>query len=134
MQRQRLASVAGSVVSAALLVTYSRIRHQLPPWWEANAGGILYVLFWILFVYSLFPQPQLSKRICVAVVVATCVLEVLQLWNPGPLAAFRKTRFGAALIGTSFAWDDFPPYFLGGIAGWLFLRMLRPADQQIDSD
>ena len=58
-------------------------------------------------------------------VLAICGLEFLQLHNPEPLATFRRTRFGAALLGNVFVWADIPPYFIGGLIGWLVLWVLN---------
>ena len=38
------------------------------------------------------------------------------------LTAFRSTVFGAALLGSGFVWNDIPPYFIGGLLGWLMLH------------
>jgi hypothetical protein len=40
----------------------------------------------------------------------------------------RSTFIGRCVLGTTFGWDDFPPYFIGAAVGWamlwLALRML----------
>lgn len=123
--QRRLLAATGCVLSAGLLVGYSKVRHQLPAWWEAHGGGIPYVTFWIMLWFAIQPRPALINRICAVVVALTCVVEVAQLWNPQPLATFRKTTIGAGLLGSSFGWDDFPAYFIGGIIGWLVLRTLN---------
>lgn len=116
------------LISVALCLTYAKFRSGLPDWWQSHGGGIPYVLFWILFVYTIAPKPRLIVRICVWVVVATCGLEILQLWNPEPLASFRATKFGAALLGSSFVWNDFPPYLLGGLVGYFILVCIARID------
>ena len=63
------------------------------------------------------------KDLCLAVLVV-CGLEFFQLYNPEPLATFRRTRFGAALLGSTFVWADIPPYFIGGVIGWLILMVV----------
>lgn len=122
---QRLLAVVACLLSAGTLIVYSRIRQNLPPWWEANGGGIPYVMFWIFLWYAIQPSPALINRICLAGVFLTCLVEVAQLWNPEPLASIRRTKLGAGLLGTSFGWDDFPAYFIGGLAGWLVLRAMN---------
>jgi hypothetical protein len=85
-------------------------------WVRGQAGGILYVAFWILIV--LLAWPQLSARLVAVVVLGiTCALEVLQLWHPPILDAVRGTFIGHALIGSTFSWWDFPNYALGAILG-----------------
>ena len=82
------------------------------------------MLFFIFLTYSISPKPNWIFRICAIVVLTTCGLEVFQLWNPEPLASFRKTTFGAALLGATFVWGDFPPYFIGGAIGYGILRLV----------
>jgi hypothetical protein len=87
-------------------------------WVGGHAGGILYVVFWILLV--LLVCPKLSSRVVAATVLGiTCILEVLQLWQPPALIAVRSTFIGHALIGSTFSWWDFPNYALGSLLGLL---------------
>ena len=69
-------------------------------------------------------QTKMDLRHLRGCVIFTCFLEFAQLWNPPPLADFRRTRFGAALLGSSFVWNDFPAYFVGGLIGYIVLRSL----------
>ena len=129
MIRCRIIPLIACLISVALCFGYAATRQTLPEWWAMNGGGVPYVLFWIMFFYFLIPSPRHILHICIAVVLGTCLLEVGQLWNPEPIASFRKTKFGAALLGTTFVWQDFPPYFIGGVAGYLVLvgiNYLRP--------
>ena len=82
-----------------------------------------YVLFWTLLWFIAFPNRKSILPICFSCVLFTCLLEFGQLWNPEPLASFRATKFGAALLGSGFVWADMPPYFLGGILGYIVLRI-----------
>ena len=106
------------LISVLLCLAYARFRNELPEWWRLNGGGIPYVLFWIFLWFTAFPKPKWILPICVSVTLFTCGLEILQLWSPEPLAQFRRTRFGAALMGSTFVWEDFPPYFIGGLIGY----------------
>jgi hypothetical protein len=111
-----------AVVVCALLVlvclAYDHWRAVLPPWWRDHGGGIPYVLFWITAWFVLIPRRGAVLPICVGVTVATCLLEVLQLWQPGWLMEFRGTRFGAAWLGSGFTLADIPPYLIGGVLGY----------------
>ncbi len=70
-------------------------------WWVQDyLGGVIYVMFWIA-----------------AVLAVTCLLEVLQLWQPPLLQQVRGTFAGRALLGTTFVWWDFPHYAAGAAAG-----------------
>jgi hypothetical protein len=87
-------------------------------WARSHGGGILYEVFWILLV--LFVWPRLSPvRVAGGVLVATSALEILQLFHPPFLEAVRATFLGHALIGSTFAWWDFPHYVVGCVAGAL---------------
>jgi hypothetical protein len=96
-------------------------------WLNNSAAGVLYEIFWCLVLFFVWPQRRYATRIAAGVLVATGVLEVLQLWHPRLLEQVRATFLGQALIGTTFAWEDFPYYVLGCMLGWLWMRALcRP--------
>jgi len=124
MHRHRIGAGVLCLASVFILLAYAGYRSHLPDWWAANGGGIPYVVFWMTFAYVIWPRAELVNRIAILVLGATCLIEIGQLWNPEPLASFRATRLGAGLLGTSFHWDDFPPYFLGAAVGWGLLRWL----------
>ncbi|QEG21870.1 ribosomal maturation YjgA family protein [Mariniblastus fucicola] len=127
---QRIVPALLCAVSVAACFLYAATRSNLPQWWSSHGGGIPYVLFFIFLAYTIFPNPKWIVRICAIVVLATCGLEVLQLWNPEPLAAFRRTKFGAALLGSTFVWGDFPPYFIGGAIGYGVLKLALALDRR----
>ena len=86
-------------------------------WVANNAGGFLYVVFWIAAVLALFPHLS-GRAISAAVAIVTCALEFAQLWHPPLLEAVRATLLGHALLGSTFAWSDFPYYFAGALVGY----------------
>ena len=81
-----------------------------------HAGGCLYVLAWIFFVLMLAPRFA-PLQVCVAVLLGTCAIEVLQLWHPPILEAARSTLPGRIFLGTTFVWSDFPAYGAGALIG-----------------
>lgn len=86
-------------------------------WVAGNAGGFLYVVFWIALVLAL--DPRLSgAAVAIAVLAATCALEFAQLWHPPLLERIRATFLGHALLGSTFAWSDFPYYLAGALVGY----------------
>jgi len=93
-------------------------------WFNYYGSCVIYELFWCLAVFFFVPRRQYASKITIAVFVATCLLEALQLWEPMFLEKIRATSPGAALIGTSFTWWQFPHYILGSLIGWLWLKML----------
>ena len=128
--KPRLIPFALCLTSVAACFLYAATRSNLPQWWSSHGGGIPYVLFFVFLTYTLLPNPRWIFRICAIVVLVTCGLEIMQLWNPEPLAAFRKTRFGAALLGSTFVWGDFPPYFIGGAIGYGVLKAVVVASSR----
>ncbi len=93
-------------------------------WFNNSAAGMAYEVFWCLAVFFIWPSRALINRIVIGVFVATCALEVLQLWRPPMLEIARSTFIGKALLGTTFAWSDLVYYALGCAVGWLWLRLL----------
>ena len=92
----------------------------LSPDWRDHAGGVAYVVFWI-FVLA-FVAPGIAPwRNALAVFFTTCSLEFAQLWHPAWLEAIRRTFIGRCVLGTTFGWDDFPPYLVGAVLGWVLL-------------
>jgi hypothetical protein len=92
-------------------------------WVASQAGGFLYVVFWVFVVLASFPR--LSRlSVSVTVVLATCVLEVGQLWHPPLLERLRSTFLGHAVLGATFAWSDFPYYAAGGLAAYAAARVM----------
>lgn len=93
--------------------------------WTQNYGaGVMYVVFWILIFFALFPGPNSLLRVPLAVLAATCALEFLQLWRAPWLERIRANFFGRTFIGSDFSWLDFPHYALGGIIGYLLIADL----------
>lgn len=91
---------------------------------RSNLGGALYEVFWVLLV--LLVWPGLSPfRVAVGVLSVTSVLEVAQLWHPPWLQAIRSTFLGHAVLGSTFAWLDFPWYVAGCILALLICRLCR---------
>jgi hypothetical protein len=83
---------------------------------------VLYVVFWILLAFLFFPSEKAIKAIPIWVFLITCALEILQLWHPPILEKVRSRFLGRTLIGTSFAWWDFPHYAIGSIIGWVWIK------------
>jgi hypothetical protein len=96
----------------------------LANWVNHSLGGVIYVVFWILFFAFLFPRAKYWK-VPAWVFVITSALETLQLWHPPFLQSIRATFLGHALLGNSFSWWDFLHYFLGTVLGLLYLNYLQ---------
>jgi hypothetical protein len=89
-------------------------------------GSVLYEILWCLLAAFAVPRWR-AAPIAVGVFVGTCILEFLQLWHPPFLQWARSYFLGRCILGTDFAWSDFPSYAVGSVAGYFCLRALRRA-------
>ena len=101
-------------------------RGPLQAWVNDSLGGLLYVVFWCLVVFLVFPRVR-PLWIAAGVLLATCCLEFTQLLDWPLLITIRRSFLGRALIGTTFTWWDFPHCAGGAIAGRLLLGHLTRA-------
>lgn len=125
--RRRWETLAALVLVIALGLLYDRFRATAPGL-NQELGGVLYVLAWSLGVFLLAPLAPTARWAPWIVGATTAGLEFLQLWQPPGLQALRATRLGALVLGTTFAWADFPYYLAGASLAWLVLRGLaRPS-------
>ncbi|NJL60920.1 MAG: DUF2809 domain-containing protein [Methylacidiphilales bacterium] len=93
------------------------------PWLQDLLGSVAYEIFWILLVAFLYPK-AVPWKVAIAIFIATCGVEFLQLWQPPFLQAMRSTLVGRLVLGNTFIWSDFIAYFVGSLAGWLWLQGL----------
>ena len=123
MVRSRIAAA----ISLVLLVAagfYTKVYSGPGAGWVNHSlGGAFYVIFWCLATVLVVPRLA-AWPVAAFVVLATCTLEVLQLWHPPFLEWLRSFFVGRTILGSSFDWLDFPYYFLGGVVGYLWLRGL----------
>ena len=115
--------------AVAVCLTYGILRNSFSGWWRQNGGGVPYVLFFITLAFTIFPTRRSILPICLGTTLITSALELLQLWKPEWLVEIRRTTAGAALLGSDFSWMDIPPYFIGGLLGWLLLTALESSRQ-----
>ncbi|MBW4515094.1 MAG: DUF2809 domain-containing protein [Timaviella obliquedivisa GSE-PSE-MK23-08B] len=87
-------------------------------------GSLAYQILLMLIFTFFYPRASLVK-VAVWVCVASCVSELLQLWQPPFLQAIRATWLGRIVLGNTFTLSDFPPYAVGSFLGWLGLKWLR---------
>lgn len=112
------------IVTPLSLWLWSSYKGPARVWVNFYLTGVFYVVFWCLVVFFFVPRRKYAWKIALCVLVATCLLEFLQLWEPGFLEKIRATFLGQALLGTSFVWGQFPYYFAGSLIGLLWLRLL----------
>jgi hypothetical protein len=121
--------VALFIVTPAGLLSksYSGTGHK---WFNEYGGGVLYEVFWCLVIFFFAPKRKYATTIAVAVLLITCILETLQLWQPLFLQQARSSFLGRTLLGTTFVWWDFPHYVLGCFIGWLCMRAISKKSQE----
>lgn len=98
-------------------------------WLNDAFGGIPYEIFGMLLVALIWPRWR-PGAIALGVLLMTCLLELLQLWQPAWLQAIRATLPGRLVLGNTFAWGDFLYYAIGVGLGWLWLRWLTPKPKE----
>jgi hypothetical protein len=114
-----------SILFIVPLGFYSKFyQGQSSIWVNNSLGGLLYVIFWCLLVF-LFLRSTKPWKIAAGVFAVTCLLEFLQLWHPPLLQYLRSHIIGRSVLGTTFAWLDFPYYLAGGGIGWLWMKFLQ---------
>ncbi|MEQ9486808.1 ribosomal maturation YjgA family protein [Coleofasciculus sp. F4-SAH-05] len=110
-----------SIILIAPLGYGVRFYLPAPEWLNDRLGSFAYEIFWILLVGLFFPKAS-PLWTAVGVFLVTCLLEVLQLWQPPFLQAIRATLLGRVILGNTFTWSDFPAYFIGSFLGWVWMR------------
>ena len=120
--RQALALSMAVIVPLGLVLKFYQGPGQA--WLNDTFGGVPYEIFFVLLAAYIWPAAS-PGRIAIAVCLATCGLEFLQLWQPPWLQAIRATLPGRLVLGNTFSWTDFPYYFIGSGLGWLGLRRLK---------
>ncbi len=120
----RLLSLLLALLSALPLVLYDQLREVLPIQLEYWAGGVLYVMFWSFLFYAIVSERISPLWTCLITTLTTCLIEFSQLWHPPFLEEIRSYKIGYAVLGTTFGWSDFPPYFLGGFMAWLSIKLI----------
>ena len=93
-------------------------------WVNNSLGGVFYVIFWCLLVFLVFPDGK-PRVMASGVLLVTCLLEVLQLWQPPFLQWLRSYFMGRTILGTAFTWSDFLYYIVGWGFGWFWISRLQ---------
>ncbi len=109
------------IIPLGYLVRFS--HGPAPEWFNDSFGSIAYQILLILLTVLLWPKASLAWT-AFGVCLASCGIEFLQLWQPPFLQAARATLPGRLILGNSFTWSDFPPYFVGSLLGWVYVGWL----------
>src|SRR5690349_13468137 len=105
---RRLLPLLISSVIVALVGFYGKRLYHGPAahWVNDSLGGVFYEILWCLVFAMLLPRVS-ATRIATGVLIATCILEFLQLWHPPLLEWLRSFFLGRTILGTTFDWSDF---------------------------
>ncbi len=122
--RWRIAAIVVLAIVTPLGLLTKKYDGPFGPWVRDTSGGAFYVVFWAVLAAAVWPRAR-PLTVAASVLVATCAIEFAQSWKPAFLEAVRETRVGALVLGTSFAWADFPAYVVGAVLAWLVLLALR---------
>ena len=128
MDHARRASALLALCAALLGVASKFYTGFAADWVHYHAGGALYEIVWIGFFASLLPHTR-PWHIPLAVLFATTLIELLQLWHPPFLQTIRATFIGHALLGNTFSWWDFPHYIIGSSLGLVLLLFINKIAQ-----
>ncbi|WP_404783194.1 DUF2809 domain-containing protein [Altericista sp. CCNU0014] len=124
-------TMLGSAIALVPLGYLLRFYGPGPAWLDDALGSAIYEIFWIALGLGIWPNVA-PLKIAAIIGIATCALEILQLWHPPFLQALRATLPGRLILGTTFSWRDFPAYLGGSIVGygWGRSRLPRRAPSQ----
>jgi hypothetical protein len=124
MNRQRLLALLFIIIITPLGF-YTKFYDGAGSRWVSDSlGGLLYVVFWCLVIFFVFPKSR-PLLVASAVFLVTCLLEFLQLWRPPFLEFLRSFFIGRTILGSSFNWLDFPYYLGGSVVGYIILKTIR---------
>jgi Protein of unknown function (DUF2809) len=115
----------GTAIALVPLGYFIRFHGSGSEWLNDVLGSVIYEMFWIALFLGAWPKIPPIK-IAVAVGIATCALEFLQLWHPPLLQTLRATLPGRLILGNTFSWLDFPAYLVGSTLGYLWARSRLP--------
>ncbi|MCE5252515.1 DUF2809 domain-containing protein [bacterium] len=117
-------TIGSLLITAAIGLFCKFYSGPAEDWVNNSINGVFYEIFWCVLI-SLFSDTIKPWIIAIIVLIMTCLLEFLQLWHHPVLEWIRSFFIGQAIIGSSFAWSDFPYYFIGCGTGWLWVKRLR---------
>lgn len=104
-----------------ILGYWLRFTPLAPEWLRDASGGAAYVVLVAVLINFVWVGLDAVRAAAVAFA-ATCLVEFLQLVPA--LDAIRRNRIGRLVLGSTFNWSDFPPYFVGAVLGYWLLRVL----------
>ena len=94
-----------------------------PAWFQDAGGGILYVGLLAVILRVLSPKMSAAKTAALALAL-TAAVEFSQLLTHPAAIAIRSTLPGRLVLGSTFSWWDFPPYFIGAALSKTFAKKI----------
>ncbi len=101
-------------------------------WVNNSLGGSFYEIFWCLLALLIFPGSK-TWKIVLSVFAVSCLLEFTQLWNNSLLNYFRGFFIGRTILGNSFNPTDFIYYFIGSVAAYTWIMLIKRKNPVPDS-
>ncbi|NOU18337.1 MAG: DUF2809 domain-containing protein [Bacteroidales bacterium] len=89
---------------------------------QNHLGGVIYVVFWILFFSIIFPKFSILK-LSIGVFLVTSAIEFTQLIHTPFLDSLREHFVIRALMGSTFNPFDFIWYLVGALLGYLTISL-----------
>lgn len=112
LRRSRWSASAWIALGIALGLASRRLGPSLPRFVSAYAGDTLWafvVFFGVGFVWPGAP----TRRVALAAMGVSTLVEVSQLWHAQWIDAIRQTTPGALVLGRGFVWSDLICYAAG---------------------
>lgn len=123
--KPRLKALFSLVIITAAGFALKLYSGPFDAWANNYLAGAVYEIFWVVFLFMLFPRPRFIPHLCLFVFLITSLLEFTQLSSAPVLESIRSSFIGRALIGSTFSRLDFPHYALGCLAGFGVLKTLK---------
>jgi hypothetical protein len=130
MLRRRLVFLLAAIVLVPIGIVVRR-ADEIPGNWPSS---FLYEWFLMLLVLTIRPHRSFVWPTAAIVAGTTILLEFAQLWQPDWLMAIRGTWLGRMALGTTFTWQDLPPYPIAcAVGAMILLHLWRPDRDERDS-
>lgn len=93
---------------------------------DFGISGIPYTTLWIGCFCVLLPVRKWLAFISLFALFFVIGIELLQLVKTPLLDSLRSTFLGGMILGSNFAWMDFPAFVVGALLGWSLLVCACP--------
>ena len=113
---------AGAVIGIGLLWRSPLV--SLPHFLTKYGGSALWSLM-VFFLCGFVATRVRTWAVTLAAIVISFAVEIGQLYHAPWIDAIRAQRFGALILGSTYAWQDLVAYTVGILVGAALERMFR---------